>query len=109
MDALAARGPGGARAKAARLGKPIYEPSSIRRKQLQIIRLERPLGRRAHQVTELDGGVARVDRGLFHRLAEKGFGMLDVVLVERVVAGDQHDHRLTVGPPSNAPGLLPEA
>src|SRR5260370_12027328 len=35
--------------------------------------------------------------------------MLNVILVERIVAGDEHDHRLTIGPPSNPAGLLPEA
>src|SRR5207245_635666 len=78
-------------------------------KQPQVVRFECALGGRAHEMTELDGCVARVDRRLFDRLTEKCLGMLNVKLVERVVAGDEHDHRLTVSPPSNATGLLPEA
>ncbi len=60
-------------------------------------------------MAELDGRVARVDRGLFDRSTEKCLGVLNVILVERVIAGDEHDHGLTVRPPSHAASLLPEA
>src|SRR5260370_5803293 len=109
MDSLPTRLPRRALAELACLGEPFDQALSIRRKQPQVVRFERPLGGRADEVTELDGGIARVYRRLFDRLTEKCLGMLNVILVERVVAGDEHDHRLAVSPPPNAAGLLPEA
>jgi len=99
----------GAVAQLAGLGEPLDKPRRVSGKERQVVGFERPFRRGAQQVPELDRRIAGVDGGLLHRPAEECFRVLNVVLVEGVIAGDQYDHCLAVGATSYATSLLPEA
>ena len=89
--------------------EPFDEPGRICRKERKVVGFERALRGRADKVADQDRGVARIDRRLLHRPAEEGLRMLNVELVERVVARYQDDHRLAFCAPPYATSLLPEA
>lgn len=62
---------------------------------------------RAEQLRTGDVGIRRVDHHPLDGLTEQGFGVVDQVGVQRVVACDQH-HEGALTAPAGAPGLLPE-
>src|SRR5439155_13096391 len=96
-------------ARIAAVPGPFDRPGGICRKERKVVRFQRALRGRADQVADQDRRVARIDRRLLHRPAEEGLRMLNVELVERVVARYQDDHRLAFCAPPYATSLLPEA
>ena len=109
VDAPAQGAPWRSCRQLARVGEAFHEPARVIREQAEVVALEWPLRRGTYQVAQQNRGVAGIDRRLLHGRAEERVRMLNVVLVQRVVAGNEHDHGFAVGAAAHAAGLLPEA
>ena len=89
----------------ASLGEALDKSLGVARELRQLGDFERLLACGAHQVAKLDGGVGRIHGGLLHDLSEERRRVLDVVLIERIVARDEHDDRLAVCPTAERTGV----
>ena len=87
-----------------------HRPGRPAAEQVQVVRGQMMLGRRAGKVRAQDERIGRIDHCRLHRPVEHRLGMPDQVGVQRVLAGHE-DHQ---GPPAGRtaaarpPGLLPQ-
>ena len=84
----------------------VDEPPGARAEAGQVLGPQRQLGRGREQLGAQHDGVVDVERGHLQRRGDEGVGMLDEVVVERVVTG--HEHGEGLAPRSHrSPHLLP--